>query len=558
MSNESGDLLTETAKKITFLHFEGTRSKRTGFKAMISNVNEKHEESMDAKSIIPTVSTRPLSVRVRSDSSSPESLTSTDTFLTEHFEVDETPIDDHNVLLLQYAKQSHNKPKMKRHRKRDKLKPILFSYSPHPNHRAQIFLTISRLFTQTILPNKVSQRIINVYVFLNKSTAMAHCRGNVVYFNHNSSFIYNYYFCDKHTGERLYCIADKKCSNGNTHCHYEMRDDLFTQQEIEQMHVSPPLSPRDSYEKVLHQKEAFEHDLQSCLDTVIGAVKWNHVRVFNASLSDLKQRRAQFNTKRRIIKMNRASFVDALQEFVGELHSQITLIPIIMFLEDKRYCDYRVEYVQIVRIEDGTDIGISYCYDDDKAIQVAGIHVNKWQMMEQHQLIAGHHQCNCFDEFESRIDDIHIGNPDDDLNRLKDMKQRMQSKDTTIQELQRHVKELQTQLDSKNVACARVEPNENKIKIPWSQLQLQLQSPKTISPTSPPAIQMSFNQYIESQRRMVPVMPCDPNIWTPLQHKWHYVLNINNIPPPPSMLYYPTVPLPYNTNAAPMFWQRTT
>eukprot|EP01083_Nonionella_stella_P196619 723308_1 len=143
------------------------------------------------------------------------------------------------------------------------------------------------------------------------------------------------------------------------------------------------------------------------------------------------------------------------------------------------------------------------------------------------------------------------------------MKQRMQSQDTTIQELQRQVKELQTQLDSKNmqnpkknVACARVEPNENKIKIPWSQLQLQ--SPKTITSTSPPAIQMSFNQYTESQRCMVPVMPCDPNIWTPLQHKWQHVLNINNIPPPPYMLYYPTVPLPSNTNEAPMFWQRTT
>eukprot|EP01083_Nonionella_stella_P216064 777126_1 len=250
--------------------------------------------------------------------------TNTDSFVTEHFDhvVEETPTGDRNDMTLEYANQYNMTPKMKRSRTGNKPKRlVLFSYSPHPNHRTQNFMTIARVFTQTILPNKVSQRIINVYAFVNKSTAMAHCDGNIVYFNYNSSIIYNYHFCDKHTGERLYCIADKKCSNGNTHCHYEMRDEFFTQHDIEQMVVSLPPSPRDSYENVVRQKEAFEHNLQSCFEDVICAVKWNRLRVFNASLSDNKQRRTRFNTKRRIIKMNSAAFVDAIQGM-----RQITLI----------------------------------------------------------------------------------------------------------------------------------------------------------------------------------------------------------------------------------------
>eukprot|EP01083_Nonionella_stella_P189855 703059_1 len=450
--------------------------------------------------------------------------TNTDSFVTEHFDhvVEETPTGDRNDMTLEYANQYNMTPKMKRSRTGNKPKRlVLFSYSPHPNHRTQNFMTIARVFTQTILPNKVSQRIINVYAFVNKSTAMAHCDGNIVYFNYNSSIIYNYHFCDKHTGERLYCIADKKWSSNNKHYHYQMRNALFTQQDIEQMGVEcvflPP-SSRYSYERVLHEKEAFERRLQSCLEDIIGAVKWNRVRVFNASLSGNKQHRAQFNTKRRIIKMNTSVFVDLITQFVRQLR-HITLIPIIMFVHDRQHCAYRVEFVQIVRIENDTDIGISYCYDDDNAIKVAGIHVNKWQMMDQHQLIAPNHHCDCLDGFESRIDDIQLGNPDDDLNRLKDMRHRMESKDVTIQQLQRKVRDLQTQLDSNNTPIQKKAPNSNVIQMSWSQFL------KMYPISSIPAVPQT--SYIYGQQSGLGVG------WPiPLQQ----MSSIGTIPPPPPMI----------------------
>eukprot|EP01084_Bolivina_argentea_P001155 2116_1 len=206
---------------------------------------------------------------------------------------------------------------MKRHRNRNKPnKPVLFSYSPHPNHRTQSFLTISRAFTQTILPSKVSQRITNVYAFINKSTAMAYCDGNFVYFHCNSSVIYNYGLCDKQSDELLYCVADQKESK-HKHCHYEMRDALFTLKDLEQMDLISPPSCRYPYAKLLHQKRSFEHKLRSCILHVICAVKWNNVPVFTLRKSEDKQRRTQFNTIRFVLKVTRDVFVHQLRQLCG-------------------------------------------------------------------------------------------------------------------------------------------------------------------------------------------------------------------------------------------------
>eukprot|EP01083_Nonionella_stella_P156728 507871_1 len=159
-----------------------------------------------------------------------------------------------------------------------------------------------------------------------------------------------------------------------------------------------------------------------------------------------------------------------------------------------------------------------------------------------HQLIAPKHHCDCLEGFESRIDVIKIGNPDDGLNRLKDMKRRMELKDEKIQQLEKEKEELRMEMKQ--------------------HLSRNMCSPKPIGSSSPP-VQMPFTQYIERMVPVIPSLPCNPSIYalnggalSPLQQ----VLSLNNIPPPPSMFHYPTVPcpLPYNTNGLPMVWQRTT
>ena len=81
--------------------------------------------------------------------------------------------------------------------------------------------------------------------------------------------------------------------------------------------------------------------------------------------------------------------------------------------------------VVLFEFEEGIDIGVSFKYNrqNDK-IQVTGLHLDKELLQNQHTLADPQHEYKRLDSFESYINDINIGNPDDGQNEIKDLQSR--------------------------------------------------------------------------------------------------------------------------------------
>eukprot|EP01084_Bolivina_argentea_P317958 551323_1 len=144
---------------------------------------------------------------------------------------------------------------------------------------------------------------------------------------------------------------------------------------------------------------------------IINKTKWHKLQIFHT-----------ISNKQRItFAITKTEFVNILQQFIKNSNSK-ELLPIVMFNNK-----YRIEYVQIVPLRENIYIGISYIYDTNSGITVTGIHLNKNDIINQHQLLSTQHNCHCLDSFKSEIDYLHIGNPDDDKNRCKSL-QKTQNK----------------------------------------------------------------------------------------------------------------------------------
>eukprot|EP01083_Nonionella_stella_P073310 198136_1 len=139
-----------------------------------------------------------------------------------------------------------------------------------------------------------------------------------------------------------------------------------------------------------------------------------------------------------------------------------------MFSDNEKVCEYRVEYVQIVNLRSNVDIGISYFYDARKGtadcVYVTGIHLNKRCIMDQYQLIFPGHHC-LRDRFQTQIDDLRIGNPDEDKNKYKDVKTRKDAAVTKYEEIIRRkdmeIQELRQQLSPGTASSSAKKPMRN-------------------------------------------------------------------------------------------------
>eukprot|EP01084_Bolivina_argentea_P309310 535016_1 len=294
-----------------------------------------------------------------------------------------------------------------------------YSYSPPVKHKAQNFIKISHCLTQRVIPNYARERMADVYEFINKSTAMAH-RNNT----NAKCLVYKYGFHDKQSNESLYCIANRW--NLKNH-QYKMEERLFTETEIRDQRLCRCVCKSSiDPEGTLRQMEMVCRKLKQSMCEVIKQTKWNRVRVFNGTCS--KQCKKHFNKQRLTFGITNAEFKMLIQRANNDANAKIQLIPIVMFSENDKVCEYRVEYVQIVNLRTNVDIGISYFYDTRKGtdrVHVTGIHLNKRCVMDQHQLIFPGHHCPWIrDRFQTLMDDLRIGNPDEDKNKYKDVKTR--------------------------------------------------------------------------------------------------------------------------------------
>eukprot|EP01083_Nonionella_stella_P259509 885992_1 len=267
-------------------------------------------------------------------------------------------------------------------------------------------ITMAKHLTGTVIPGCIKERIVDVYDFINKSKAICFCNRLVARLG-SDSMVLNCGFHDPITNDVLYLVATKQFKSNV----YMMHDALYTKRGLFNSYgLQEHGLPRSCFdynhnnEKPIHVikqiNEMFQMDHRS--------VKWHKLPIFR------RTKNKEYNKKR-------LTFSIAKHEFIAAITPRNALIPIIMFNRD----GYRTEYIKIMRICDGIDIGVSYVYNECKdCFQATAIHLNKDNLLRQHQLADPYHDCGCLDGFESMIDDLHIGNPDDDKNRVKDLQKR--------------------------------------------------------------------------------------------------------------------------------------
>eukprot|EP01084_Bolivina_argentea_P086923 157066_1 len=310
-----------------------------------------------------------------------------------------------------------------------------FGYSPNGLDRAQGYIKITKMFTEKIIPKMIEENIENVYNFMDKATAIAIY--HKAYYDNGKVMVFNYGFHSKLDNHKvLYCVADKNHID-NMRFEYVMRERLFRQDDDVlcnlnkndlplSIHELKPMVNVMNYVKVM--KNLFNED-------IVLKSKWHKQYVFNT------KNNKTFNKQRYTFSITKNEFIRIIQSEMKKQNNMI-LIPILMF--NLLSNGYRLEYVNIVHVRDNNSIGISYvCNNRLDDIQVAGIHLNKENLINQHLLAVNCNNCHCFDTFNSNIDELRIGNPDVDKNRCKDLKKKNEDLKQDKQILQYEIKRLE-------------------------------------------------------------------------------------------------------------------
>eukprot|EP01084_Bolivina_argentea_P026788 49819_1 len=278
-------------------------------------------------------------------------------------------------------------------------KTSVYTYNASCKNRG---INMDKHLTVRVIPRRIRESIVDVYDFINKSTAMCLYDGLVV--DIGNTMIWNCGLHDRNSNEVLYSVASKQSKRRV----FKMHDTMYTKYQLCECYgLQEHECPRSYFDDVSNNMRHMMKQINSMFDLDYPSILLNINR-----LPVVRAMNKKYN-KRRL------TFSITKTEFMATLKPKSTLIPIIMF-----NCNgFRREYLQIVTISDGIDIGVSYVCDQN-VFKATGIHLNKENILRQHQLADPHHNCHCLDGFESMIDDLHIGNPDDDKNRVKDLRNR--------------------------------------------------------------------------------------------------------------------------------------
>ena len=157
------------------------------------------------------------------------------------------------------------------------------------------------------------------------------------------------------------------------------------------------------------------------LNELINRIKWCKIPVFDK----------RDNNRRRTLLITKPEFISDIKN--KNKCAALDLIPILMFRKD----NYEIHHVIIVQIDNGINVGISLLYDSRaNRANITGIHIDKSLLIKAHQWISTQHrkECECFDNFNSTINHLSVGNPDDDQNKINALKK-------DLIELKRNMKE---------------------------------------------------------------------------------------------------------------------
>jgi len=223
-------------------------------------------------------------------------------------------------------------------------------------------------------------------------------------------------FHEKRTEDKLYCVLEP---HKERQYKWWMLPQLFTAHELQTTYgISSQRLPTISrIAPNLGDKHRESMAVQRICEA-IEQTKWSKITVFSPQRGRNKKQRRTFS-------LIQTEFVGLCVDYLENKRAKNDpdLIPIIMFNTTAN--QHWIEHVQIMHLVDEVAIGVSFVYDACKdTLYVTGVHMDKSALLQQHELLLPGHagDCHCFDGFVSNIDDLRIGNLDEDLNKIKDLK----------------------------------------------------------------------------------------------------------------------------------------
>eukprot|EP01084_Bolivina_argentea_P104934 187851_1 len=270
-----------------------------------------------------------------------------------------------------------------------------------------------------IITNKIKENLNNLYFYMDKSIAMQ--KHKIIKVNGEEIKIINYDIYDKITNEKLYCIVKKNKCERNGKFKWKMVDELFAAKDIhKQYNITMDKLPKSvrtniEFQSQLNKQTKIKSIMVNKMKDIIHKTKWNKIAIKN-----------KYHTKKRTtLSLTKEMFIKNLKSLndYNDMNA-IKLIPILMFNNVNNF--HWIEYVWIIKIDNGINIGISLKYNkDNHNLIVKGIHLDKAYIIQQSQLVSPKYCSNGLDDiFTSNITDICIGNPDDNINAIKALKQR--------------------------------------------------------------------------------------------------------------------------------------
>eukprot|EP01083_Nonionella_stella_P204904 746639_1 len=326
------------------------------------------------------------------------------------------------------------------------------SYDPMRQCRAKYQIYISRECTAKIT-DEIWETFNDVYVFIDKSLSL-HTGQSM--FNNGTLWVINYGFHEKQSYELLYCVAVPTYGGSRK---WSMVQKVFTTQEMKTVyHIKCASLPKTIRSLQFHTDIVTKNRIitrmlsePEQIQSIVQFTPWHKVAIFNRN----------DNKKRIILKLNKHECIKDLNMMMTHRDEVIKLIPILMF--DTENGAHHIEYVWIIRIEKGIDIGISFILNtENDELMVSGIHLNKTFLLNQHHLaIPQCPSCNCLDSFVSHITHLRIGNPDDDLNRIKDLTKKFKQVTQQLKTMQQELKDTQAENERLKQMMERYHNNNN-------------------------------------------------------------------------------------------------
>eukprot|EP01084_Bolivina_argentea_P264047 447140_1 len=290
-------------------------------------------------------------------------------------------------------------------------------------------IQIPKKLTNKEIPNRVKEVIPDAFDYISKMVALQRQDSYT-----GKIRILNCELNDKNTNQILYCIAYSRNATQRRNFEWIMDKKLYTLAEIKQrkelQDFPLPELPRKLhlFETQINRKQDIEIAIQEYASgNRFSRINWTNILIDN-----------QQNNKRRItFKITEAEFIKQITEYT--LANGADTLPIVVF--DEEY-NPNIEHVQIIRIADRFNIGISYKFNTQNNFCVQSIYLTKSCILNKH-ILAMSHDCNCLQNFTQLIDVLIIGDLEYRANQIKHLSHKLQQADKQLQEAELQQAELQ-------------------------------------------------------------------------------------------------------------------